>query len=100
MNADLIAISKLIIGQSADPDGVALAAFAKAFEYANTRSLLLDLWDPQRASTAFYQFLFNNIKFKGLKKSAAIRQAKIDMISLSDLNKPFFWSPFILYGNP
>lgn len=85
--------------------GDELQGLSQALFLAGVPSAVLTLWDVHDLSTrvlmsgwgdagGFYSFLMG-----GLSKSEALRQAQIALLKSDLFHHPYYWSPFVLYGN-
>jgi len=71
----------------------------RAFMYAETPAVEVTLWSV--ASKAAYQVntrFFTHLK-AGQPLAEALRQAKLELIEGQDYRHPFFWSPFVVFGD-
>jgi CHAT domain-containing protein len=101
LNADLVVLSACETGYGRFETGNGIASLARAFMYAGVPSLVVSLWQVNDQSTSIIMQNFYKHLASGETKSAALRQAKLDYISISDdiAAHPAFWSPFILIGD-
>jgi CHAT domain-containing protein len=82
------------------PDGSEFESFAMMAQKQGAKSVIGTLWSVADVSTSvfmteFYRF-YNNDK---LDKAEAIRQAQIVVSKNKKYSHPFYWSPFVLFGN-
>lgn len=85
--------------ETAEGDDRAPLGFSGAALKADALSALGSLWpisDEAAAQlmTSFYKHLTSNAG-----KAESLRQAQLELLKSSDMNHPFFWSPFILVGH-
>ena len=68
--------------------------------YAGTPSVLVSLWSVSDISTAALmgEFYKNLIKNK-LDKTNALRKAQLALLSDEKFAHPFYWAPFVLFGD-
>jgi hypothetical protein len=71
----------------------------KAFFEAGSKSVIVSLWDVNDKYTSYFMNDFYKHLAEGKSKSDALRQAKLDFIKNYSAN-PYFWSAFVLAGNP
>jgi CHAT domain-containing protein len=83
------------LGQVQTGEGV--IGLGRAFAYAGTRSLAFSLWSVSDAAASRLMPDFYGLLRQGLPKQAALRQAKIKLLDQG--LSPFFWAPFVLYGD-
>ncbi len=101
LNASLVALSacETNAGQFAEGEGV--LSLARAFAYAGARSLVASYWSVNDRSTAnLFTAFYRHLK-KGMTKSEALRQAKLDLLAEpgTDARKmPYHWAAFTLSG--
>jgi len=79
--------------------------FARAFQQAGARSVLVSLWEVvsemEKGKKKFhpseeYMRLFYEFLSQGKSKSEALMLARYQI--KAKYPNPFFWAPFILYG--
>ena len=105
LNADWVVLSACNTA-SADgtPGAAGLTGLAKAFFYAGARALLVSHWPViSSATTRLITDTFqNHAKNPDLGKSAALRQAMLDMMNDAERPEqahPAFWAPFVVVGD-
>ena len=95
-NVDLIALSACQTALETNSNGEEIAGLAYLFERAGSKAVLASLWSAADETTkAIMVQFYQNLK-KGMSKDEALRQAKLSQID----SHPFFWSPFVLIGDP
>ena len=82
--------------------GEGMVGLSRAFFHAGASSLVVSLWNVAEASTpdlmvAFYRRLDTA---GAADKGEALRGAKLDLIADRRFAHPFYWSPFVLVGDP
>jgi CHAT domain-containing protein len=109
LNADLVVLSACDTGLARFREGEGIIGLTRAFLYAGASSAVVSLWKVQDQSTSLLmERFYRNLK-RGLSKSEALRQAKLDIMRSTvdlkaigmrqDLAAPFYWAPFILVGD-
>lgn len=109
LNADLVVLSACDTGLGRLREGEGIIGLTRAFLYAGASSAVVSLWKVQDQSTSLLmERFYQNLK-RGLSKSEALRQAKLEIMKTRmnlkatglryDLAAPFFWAPFILVGD-
>ncbi|MEO0899074.1 MAG: CHAT domain-containing protein [Bacteroidota bacterium] len=101
-NANLAVLSACNSGVGGYKDGKGMVSLSEAFMYAGIPATVSSLWSaPDQATKeimiSFYQYLK-----EGKPKSIALQQAKLDYLdntSNPKLAHPYYWAPFVLYGN-
>ena len=109
LNAELVVLSACETGLGRLRDGEGIVGLTRAFLYAGASSTVVSLWKVEDQSTSLLmERFYQNLK-RGLDKSEALRQAKLDIIRSNvdlkatgrreELAAPFYWAPFILVGD-
>lgn len=100
LNADLVVLSACQTGLGRMVRGEGIVGLTRAFMYAGTPSVLVSLWSVSDLSTAtlMEEFYKNLIKNK-LCKTDALRKAQITLMSDAKFAHPFYWAPFVLFGD-
>jgi CHAT domain-containing protein/tetratricopeptide (TPR) repeat protein len=114
LNADLVVLSACrSAGGSVTGDGI--SAFARAFIYAGTASLVASLWDVADEPTNRLLPDFYKSWLAGASKSRALRDAQLRLLRdlragrvtintaagvVSIPEHPVFWAGFALFGEP
>jgi len=104
-NVDLITLSACQTAITADPQGQVLtekaepiSGLAYIFKQAGAKAVISSLWSvPDEATQEIMVQFYKNLN-QGMSKSEALRKAKLSEIQRHP--HPFFWSPFVLIGNP
>ncbi|HTI10594.1 MAG TPA: CHAT domain-containing tetratricopeptide repeat protein [Puia sp.] len=101
MNATrLVIISACETGQGELVSNEGVISLARAFAYAGCESTINSLWKADDRATSFILERFHGYLQKGLTKSKALREAKLDYLKSDAVNKsPAFWAHLILIGN-
>lgn len=100
MSADVAVLSACSTGAGAQVRGEGVVAMTRAFMYAGARSVVVSVWNvPDRSTgelmTKFYHFALE----EGKDKAEALRLAREDIRKKYDGN-PYYWAPFVIYGEP
>lgn len=101
LDAELVLLSacETAVGQLHQGEG--LISLARGFLYAGARSIVTTLWQiNDQANYTLTARLYQKLK-KGKRKSAALREAKLEQIAASDnINAhPVYWAAFVSVGN-
>ena len=77
-------------------------SLARGFVYAGTPSLVMSMWEVEDKSTVALMKNFYSNLLKGENKAEALREAKLKFLreAKPENSHPFFWSAFVLMGNP
>jgi CHAT domain-containing protein len=96
----LVVISACETGQGELVSNEGVISLARAFAYAGCASSISSLWKADDQATSFILRRFYVYLEKGYKKSTALRQAKLDYLASSTVNKsPAYWSHLVLIGD-
>ena len=99
LNSELVVLSSCRSGLGKIDEAEGIIGMQKAFFEAGSKSVLVALWDVSDKYTSYFMKDFYNHLAEGKSKSEALRQAKLDFIKNYSAN-PYYWSAFILSGNP
>jgi CHAT domain-containing protein len=96
----LVVISACETGQGELINNEGVISLARAFAYAGCGSSISSLWKADDQATSFILQRFYVYLEKGYRKSAALRQAKLDYLASGTINKsPAYWSHLMLIGD-
>ncbi len=100
LNADLVVLSACQTGLGKMVRGEGIIGLTRAFMYAGTPSVLVSLWSVSDLSTAtlMEEFYKNLIKYK-LSKTDALRKAQLTLMNDEKFAHPFYWAPFVIFGD-
>ncbi|HKW34185.1 MAG TPA: CHAT domain-containing tetratricopeptide repeat protein [Candidatus Acidoferrum sp.] len=100
LNADLVTLSACGTGLGKLVSGEGVLGLTRAFFYAGARNVTVSLWNVNDSATATLMKSFYGNLNRGLPKSAALRQAKLNLLrgENSLWRHPYFWAPFVLVG--
>jgi CHAT domain-containing protein/tetratricopeptide (TPR) repeat protein len=99
LNTDLVVLSSCNSGGGRIDEAEGIIGMTKAFFEAGTKSIIVSLWEVNDKYTSAFMKLFYNHLSKGITKTEALRNAKIDFIKEHSSN-PYYWSAFVLAGDP
>lgn len=80
--------------------GREVASLASAFTAAGASSVVASLWRVQDDSTLQLMEAFYKALGTGASRAAALRTAKLELAHNAATSSPYFWAPFVLYGEP
>lgn len=81
--------------------GEGTVGLAWGFLHAGARNVIAGLWAVDDVSTAKLMSGLYAAYAKGMRPSAALRAAKLDLIrSAASMRKPYYWAPFQVYRLP
>jgi len=98
-NARLVVLSACRTGEGKLEQGEGVIGLTRAVMYAGTSAAVVSLWNVSEQATKdlmikFYEGLLK----EGKPPAAALRQAKLKMLQEGKFGNPFYWAPFVLYG--
>jgi len=99
LDADMVVLSACQTGKGLLEKGEGVMNLTRPFFIAGARSVIAALWPINDKSTAGLMKDFYKLIIKGWSANEALRGAKLKMIR-SSWAHPFYWSGFILQGNP
>lgn len=77
-------------------EGEGVANFARAFQHAGARSVVVSLWEvASEAAVEYMKSFYGQIK-SGKSNAEALKFARKEI--KSKYPNPFYWSVFVLYG--
>ncbi|MGD1947256.1 MAG: CHAT domain-containing protein [Croceivirga sp.] len=102
LNTDLVVLSACNTGLGKEEAAGGIASLQKAFARAGASATVASLWEVPDQSTRFImESFYRNLK-KGLSKSNALQQAKLEYLDSAvheKLKSPYYWAGFVLYGD-
>lgn len=98
INADMVVLSACETGQGEATNSEGAISLGRAFFYSGAKSILNTLWSVDDASTSKLTHLFYTDLDKGSTRSAALQNAKLQLIEDGTYAHPYYWSPFMLVG--
>ena len=106
LNADLVVLSACNTGRGRQIRGEGIMGLTRAFMYAGTPTVGVTLWSvDSQASYEINTRFFQHLK-EGKPIADALRQAKLNLLAaaeededLEHFRHPFFWAPFVVFGD-
>lgn len=99
IQSDLVVLSACETGLGQLVRGEGMVGLTRAFMYAGTPSLVVSLWSVSDESTSdLMQSFYGNLINLQENKQNALRNAKLQLISVEKTSHPFYWAPFVLVG--
>ncbi len=96
LDADMVVLSACSTGKGKMMEGEGVANFARAFQHAGTRSVVVSLWEvASDAAVEYMKSFYSHIK-SGKSKAEALSLARNEI--KAKYPNPFYWAVFILYG--
>jgi CHAT domain-containing protein len=96
LDADLVVLSACMTGQGKMLEGEGVVNFARAFQHAGARSVIVSLWEVASQETVEYMKSFYSHLKSGKGKADALRLARREI--KAKYPNPFYWAAFILQG--
>jgi CHAT domain-containing protein/Tfp pilus assembly protein PilF len=99
LNADLVVLSACETALGKAVQGEGLVGLTQGFLRAGSASVIASLWKVEDRSTADLMIAFHRrLKDGRLDKAAALRRAKLELITQGTFAHPYYWAPFVLVG--
>ena len=105
-NTDLVVLSACETNLGDLSAGDELVGLTRALIFAGTPSVIASLWAVDDEATSLLMERFYTYLKDGMGEAEALRQAQIDMRDYEDedgnrpYQNPFYWSAFVLSGDP
>lgn len=98
---DLVVLSACNTGFGRMIRGEGIMSVARAFASSGSKNIVMSLWQVNDKSTSVIMKMFYRNIANGEKVGEALRNAKLKYLKNSDELKamPFYWSPFISFGD-
>ena len=77
-------------------EGEGVANFARAFQHAGAKSVVVSLWEVASEPAVEYMKIFYGHLKAGKSRAEALRLAR--NVMKAKYPNPFYWAVFILYG--
>ena len=96
LDADMIVLSACSTGKGKMTEGEGVANFARAFQHAGARSVVVSLWEvASNEAVEFMKTFYGHLK-SGKGRSEALRLSRNEI--KAKYPNPFYWAVFVLYG--
>lgn len=96
LDADMVVLSACSTGKGEMIEGEGVSNFARAFQHAGSRSVVVSLWEVASKETVEYMESFYKHLKAGQSKTEALRLARKEI--KAKYPNPFYWAVFILHG--
>ena len=96
LDSDIVVLSACVTGRGKMIEGEGVANFARAFQHAGARSVLVSLWEVASMEAVEYMKTFYAYLKAGKGKGEAMKLARGKIKSKNP--NPFYWAVFILHG--
>ena len=99
---EMVVLSGCRTGLGKEIKGEGLIGLTRGFMYAGAKRVTVSLWDVNDEATAemmgkFYRAMLGA---KKLSPASALRQAQTAMLKDRQWSHPYYWSAFVLQGEP
>jgi CHAT domain-containing protein len=96
LNAEMVVLSACLTGRGQVMEGEGVANFARAFQQAGARSVMVSLWEVASKEVVEYMTIFYGHLKEGKSRSQALCLARQEIKAKTP--PPFYWAAFILHG--
>lgn len=98
LDAEMVVLSACLTGRGKVMEGEGVANFARAFQHAGSRSVVVSLWEVASYQTVEYMIEFYKYLKGGKSRTEALSLARKQI--KKKYPRPYYWAPFVLYGEP
>ncbi|MEP6678921.1 MAG: CHAT domain-containing protein, partial [Betaproteobacteria bacterium] len=99
IGADVVVLSACETARGKEVAGEGMFGLPYALAVAGARATLLTLWPVADRPTADFMRRFYARLAQGAAPDVALARTKRDFIRSRSFSAPFYWAPFVLYGN-
>jgi CHAT domain-containing protein len=100
LNAEFVNLSACETGLGSLYSGEGVVGLTQAFLVAGAGGLSVSLWQVADESTMQFMIgLYKLVQDRGLSYHKAMSEMKRSFIKEGKFSRPFFWAPFVYYGN-
>ncbi|RXR30164.1 CHAT domain-containing protein [Flavobacterium piscinae] len=100
---DLLVLSACETGYGKNIEGEGIMSLSRAFTYSGVAATIHSLWQiPDKQGGEIMHFFYDYLA-EGFSKSEALQLAKLKFlksVKAEELKHPYYWSGFVLSGNP
>lgn len=96
LNADMVVLSACSTGRGKMMEGEGVANFARAFQHAGARSVVVSLWEVASDPAVEYMKIFYGHLKSGKSRAEALMLSRKEI--KAKYPNPFYWAMFILHG--
>lgn len=96
LNADMVVLSACVTGVGKEVEGEGVVNFARAFQQAGARAVVVSLWEVASKPAVEYMKLFYGHIKSGKSRAEAMKLARAEI--KAKYPSPFYWAVFILHG--
>jgi CHAT domain-containing protein len=98
----LVTLSACETAVEAEPEtaGMELVTLSNAFKVAGVPTTIASLWEiADRSTSLLMENFYANLKDNKMNKLEALRQAQLAMLDHDQFSHPYYWAPFVLFGD-
>lgn len=99
INSELVVLSSCKSGLGRIDKAEGILGMQKSFFEAGAKSIIVSLWDVNDKYTSYFMESFYKFLSEGNDKAVSLQKAKLFFKENYSAN-PYYWSAFILAGNP
>ncbi len=102
LNADFVSLSACNTGMGKIVRGEGVIGLTRAFMYAGTPALMVNLWSVESQSAKLLNTGFYRHLKEGANRVEALRRSKLHLIQGGEgehFSHPFFWAPSVIFGD-
>lgn len=96
LNAEMVVLSACVTGVGKEVEGEGVVNFARAFQQAGARTVLVSLWEVASEPAVEYMKTFYGHLKSGKSKAEVLRLTRNAM--KAKYTSPFYWAVFIMHG--
>ena len=96
LDADMVVLSACSTGKGKMMEGEGVANFARAFQHAGAKSVVVSLWEVASEPAVEYMKAFYGHLKAGKSRAEALRLSRKEI--KAKYPNPFYWAVFILHG--
>lgn len=96
LDADMVVLSACSTGKGKMMEGEGVANFARAFQHAGAKSVVVSLWEVASEPAVEYMKAFYGHLKAGKSRAEALRLSRKEI--KAKYHNPFYWAVFILHG--
>jgi CHAT domain-containing protein len=100
LKAELVVLSACETGRGQTTESEGLIGLTRAFQAAGARSVVASLWSVSDESTKDLMVHLHVELRSGKAIDEALRLAMQNLHSQPGLSLPYYWAPFVLFGDP
>lgn len=99
LRADLVVLSACQTGLGKEIRGEGLVGLTRGFMYAGAARIVVSMWNVSDRGTAdLMSHLYRGMIADGLRPTAALRAAQIELMKQRQWKAPYYWAAFVQQG--